>query len=289
MAASGTVTVEEVTGGKSLVRLTELPQALHGRDPRWAPPVMAWERYRLDVHRNPYFETGDAVYLLARRLGQPAGRIVAHLPAPGAEGRFGFWTVVDQRDVAAALVDAAQAWLRDKGCTSMTGPVSFTEDDELGVQVAGYDGPGLTGRPWHPPHEARLLSELGFEPVSDRPTWRLPVVGGDVALPPGDDLPGQAGPYADRRLVLDGVGAVPDVADALRHSGLRSAWSLAKRARRADWDTCTVVRCMVDPGVGVPALQAAAAAAGYETVTAPWSPDAAADPDAVHRIYRRRW
>lgn len=283
------VAVEEVSGGKALVRLTELPQALHGRDPRWAPPVMAWERYRLDVHRNPYFERGDAVYLLARRLGQPAGRVVAHLPEPGAEGRFGFWSVVDDARVADALVDAAEAWLRDQGCTSMTGPLSFTADDEPGVQAGAYDVPGVTGRPWHPPHEARLLAELGFEPVAERPTWRLPASGGEVRLPPSDDVPGQAGPYADQRLVLDGVAAVPDVAGALRDSGLRSAWSLAKRARRADWDTCTVVRCTVDPAVGVPALQAAAGAAGYREVIAPWSPDPTAEPETVHRTYRRRW
>lgn len=250
---------------------------------------MAWERYRLDTRRNAYFERGDAVYLLARRLGQPAGRVVAHVPEPGAEGRFGFWTVIDDLAVATALVDVAQAWLRDQGCTSMTGPWSFEADDEPGVQADGYGAPGVTGRPWHPPHEARLLAELGFEPVTDQPTWRLPADGGGAGLPPSGAVPGQAGPYADRRLVLDGVAAVPDVAGALRQSGLRSAWSLAKRARRADWDTCTVVRCTVDAAVGVPAVQAAAHAAGYRQVIAPWSPDPGAEPETVHRLYRRQW
>ncbi len=286
---SGAVTVEEVTGGKALVRFTELPQALHGRDPRWAPPVMAWERYRLDAHRNPYFELGDAAYLLARRLGQPAGRVVAHVAEPGGEGRFGFWTVIDDIGVATALVEAAQRWLHGQGCTSMTGPLSYVEDDEPGVQVAGFEHAGVTGRPWQPPHEAALLEALGFEAVAERPTWRLRALGGECALATGDDVPGQAGPYADRRLVLDGAAAVPDVAAALRTAGLRSAWSLAKRARVGDWEACTVVRCDVDPAVAVPALRAAAGAAGYREIIAPWSPDPLAEPEAVHRRYRLTW
>lgn len=281
--------VEEVTGGKALVRFIELPAALDGEEPGFAPPVMAWERYRLDPRRNPFFEAGDGAYLLARRLGRPVGRVTAHIGSPGGEGRFGFWWVDDDAGVAAALVGAARAWLTEQGCSSMSGPYSFTADEEAGVQVAGHDVPGVTGRPWHPPHLARLLEGAGFEAVEDRPTWRLPTTEHGPSLSPGGDPPGQAGAYGDHRLVLDGIAAVPDVAGALRTTGLRGAWSLAKRAKSAEWETCTVVRCTADPAVAVPALQAAAGRAGYREVIAAWSPDPTAPPEAVHRTYRLRW
>lgn len=271
------VTVEEVTGGKALARFTELPQALHGDDDRFAPLVMAWERYRLDRRRNPGLESTAAAYLLARRLGRPVGRIAVY-----EDGRFGSWWLDDDRGVAEALVDAARAWLTEHGCTSMEGP-------DAGVQVAGHDVAGVTGRPWHPPHLAGLLEELGFEAVADHPTWRLPTTESGPELPPSDDVPGEAGSYADPRLVLDGIAAVPDLAPALRSAGLRSAWSLAKRARAGDWDTAVVVRCTADPAVVVPALQGAAGRAGYTAVIAPWSPDPAAAPEAVHRTFRLRW
>lgn len=270
------VTVEEVAGGKALARFAELPQALHGDDPRFAPMVMAWERYRLDRRRNPYFDSGDAAFFLARRLGRPVGRIAVY-----DDGRFGSWWVDDDLAVAEALVDTARGWLSEQGCTSMEG--------EEPLQVDGHGVPGVTGRPWHPPHLTRLLEELGFEGVADRPTWRLPVVGAGSALPLSDDVPGEAGSYADPRLVLEGIAAVPDLSDALRSAGLRSAWSLAKRARAGRWDTAVVVRCTDDPAVTVPALQAAARRAGYREVVAPWSPSPAEAPDTVHRVYSLGW
>ena len=282
------VSVEEVGGGKGLVRFTELPQALHGTDPRFAPPITAWERYRLSRYRNPYVRDAEVALLLARRGGQPVGRIAAHLAAPGEEGRFGFWACPDDLEVATALVDAAREWLREHDCTSMAGPWSFEPHDEPGLLVAGHDVAGTTGRPWRPASEAQVLqAALGDATVVDEHrTWRLATSDAAPVLPPGGPAPGQAGPYADPRITLEGIAAVPDVSDVLRTTGLRSAWSVARRARERAWEGCTVVRCDLDPAVAVSSLLGAAGRAGYRWAIVPWSPDPDAPPETVHRTYR---
>ncbi len=282
------VDVEEVTRGKALARFMDLPAVLHGDDGRFAWPVLAWERYRLDPHRNPYFESGDAAYLLARRLGRPAGRITAHVDEPGGDGRFGFWCVPDDAEVAAALVDAAAGWLAEQGCSSMTGPTSFTPEDEEGVLVDGFDVPGTTGRPWHPPSQAAALDALGFAAVRHIPRWRLRARDTGSERPVAGDPPGHAGGHADPRLVLDGIAAVPDLSGALRGASLRGALRLARRVRAAAWTTATIVRIEDDPARAVPALLTSAARAGYETVISPWSPDPDLPPETVHRVYSRR-
>lgn len=288
----GVVTVEEVAGKAALRRFRELPFALHRDDPRWAPPVLAFEHWRLDPHRNPFFELGDAAYFLARDGGRPAGRITAHVAEPDStDGWFGFFDVTEDPAVAAALLDAAQEWLVGRGCTSMTGPCSFTAGIEAGVLVDGFDVPGVTGRPWHPQWYAAALEAWGLEPAGDVPTWRLPATPDPSAprLALGGDPPPHAGSYADPRLVLTGdgvaVAAVPDLAEALRMAGLRSAWRLARRARERAWDGCTIVRLDGDAAVAVPALVAAAADAGYRWVVSPWAPDGRR-PEAVHRTWR---
>jgi hypothetical protein len=282
------VLVEEVTGGKSLHRFTELPIVLQGDDPRFAWPVLTWERYRLDPRRNPYFEHGDGCYLLARRRGRPVGRVTAHVDEPAGAGRFGFWCLEDDETVAHALVDAASDWLREHGCRSIEGPTSFTTAEEEGVLVAGFDAHGTTGRAWHPRHHAALLEALGFATVRHVPRWRLPAVDSGHDRPLGDDPPGHAGRHHDRRLVLEGIAAVPDVSGALRGASLRSSWALARRLRAAEWDTATIVRVDDDPAESVPALCSAAARAGYRWVISPWSPDPGAAPETVHAVYSRR-
>ena len=282
------VTVEEVSGRAAFKRFLELPYMLHREEFRWSPPLIAYDRWRLDPHRNPFFDEGDAVYLLARRHGKPSGRLTAQVAHDGDEsGWFGFYDIVDDEESAAALLAEAGRWLEGKGCTSITGPASLTLDDEAGVLVDGFDVAGTTGRPWQPPWYATHLVAAGLSAVDgeDRRTWRLSAIAGDP-IEPADDLerPALAGPHADPRLLVRSVSgsivAVPDLGIA-RNSPLQ----LAKRARRRDWEGCTVVSCNGDPSALVPLVQRAAGAAGYRWVIAPWSPDPKAKPETVHRIF----
>lgn len=280
------VAVEEVAGAAARRRFVDLPHVLDGADSRFAPLVLAWERYRLDRHRNPYLGEADWVLLLARRGGRPVGRISAHVAEGAAEGGFGHWWVADDAAVADTLLDAASSWLAERGCTSMAGPVTFTADQEEGVLVEGGAVPGLTGRPWHPPHLAALLAAWGLEEAERLPRWRLPVPSREeaAASPPRSRAPdGPAGPYADPRLVLPDATAVPDVSQVLRGRGALTA---ARRARAGSWTTAVVVGRPNAPHISVPALLEVAGAAGYHELVSPWTPDDAL-PETVHATFTR--
>ncbi|MDQ2648093.1 MAG: hypothetical protein M3Z03_00905 [Actinomycetota bacterium] len=285
------ITVAEVDGRKELARFAELPQALHGDDERFAPPVMAWERYRVDQRRNPYFERGEAGLFLARQGGRLVGRIAAHVPADGGEGRFGFWALVDDGDVAAALLEAARSWLAERGCAGMRGPLSFDDGDEPGVLVEGFHAPGRTGLPWHPPSDHHRLEAAGARRVATTPMWTIELDPASPRSTPAGEraTPPQAAGYGDPALVLDGIEAVPDVAGALRSTDLRRAWRLARRARQRDWDEAVVVACTGDPSEQVPRLAVAAASAGYRRLVAPLAPDMDAPPAVVHARYQLQW
>lgn len=271
---------------------------LHHDEPRWTPGVRAWEQWRLDARRHPYFHRGDAAYLLARRGGAPVGRIAAHVASTDATaGWFGFFDVPDDDSVTVALLDAAQTWLDEQGVTSMTGPVSWTADEDFGVPVVGTEHPGVTGRSWRPAWYAQRLRSAGLEPGEQRSTYRLgtdtgrPVeapVEAPVDSAPDGETPAQAGRYADRSLVLDGIAAVPDVSSTLATASVRTAWRVARDARTRSFDTAVCVRCDGDPSVLVPRLRQAAAASGYRWLLAPWAPEPA-EPERVHQVFSRTW
>jgi hypothetical protein len=95
-------------------------------------------------------------------------------------------------------------------------------------------------------------------------------------------LPRTSDPFRDPRLEVDGIVAVPDL------TGAGTGLTLARKARRREFDGATVVRCDDDPAVLVPRLMDAAARAGYRWLVAPWSPDPSAPPETVHCLYLER-
>ena len=286
---SGVVTIEPVESKAALRRFTDVPYLLHRHDERWSPEVRAYRSWRLDARRHPYFDDGDAAFLLARREGHPIGRIAAHLPRRGdVDGWFGFFDGPDDLAVTRALLDAARRWLEGEGATSMTGPVSWRPEEEFGVPVLGVEHRGLTGRPWRPAWYADQLVAAGLEPGAVRHTYRL-AAGGDSAAvgapaPAGSEPPPHAGRYADPALVLDDIAAVPDVTTVLSAASFRSAWRDARRARQRRFDTAVCVRCDGPPEVLVPRLLAAAGQAGYRWVITPWAPPGH-EPETTHQVF----
>lgn len=288
--ASSLVTVEPVEGKAQLRRFRDVPYLLHGDDERWNPGVRAFESWRLDARRHPYFDEGDAAYLLARDRGRPVGRIAAHRARPDdPEGWFGFFDAPDDDAVVGALLEAAEAWLRGEGAESMTGPVSWTPDEAFGTMVAGHELPSITGRPWQPGWYADALRRAGLVGGDVRYSYRLATDDAMSGAPTPIDVdpPPHAGGYADPALVLDGIAAVPDVSSTLAGASFRSAWRVAARARREGFDTAVCVRCDGDPAVLVPRLLAAASAAGYRWLVAPWAPSGV-EPETAHQVFSRR-
>lgn len=296
--------IEEVAGRAAFRRFLELPFRLHAAHPHWRAPLPASERRRLTPRMNPFFGRGDAAYFLARRGSVDVGRVTAHVRHPGDQGWFGFFEVDVEGEadggsaVATALLERAGRWLAERECTTATGPVSFTEDEELGVLVAGHDHDGLTGRPWTPVAYAVLLSGRGSV-AAEVATYVLDLQDAGVAdlasaavpavAPAAVAVPAGWAPTADPALAVavEGAGvavAVPNVAGSIAGAGVRSAWSLAKRARTRDWEGAVVLALDGPADVLVPALAQAATGAGYRWLASPWSPDDRT-PSLVHRTF----
>ncbi len=127
----------------------------------------------LSRRKNPFFEHAEAAYLLAERDGAVVGRIAAIANRLHNEfhhdrvGFFGFFETVQDQAVANALLDAAAAWLRQRGFDTMRGPASFSTNDESGVLVNGFDTPPVLMMPHNPPYYLTLFERAGFQKAMD--------------------------------------------------------------------------------------------------------------------------
>ena len=117
------VEVKPVRSRRDRRAFIELPFRLHASAEQWVPPLRIERRLFLSPRFNKWFKHAEAELFLARRDGRVVGRMSAQIDRNFNEfqgndwGMFGFLELEDDPEAAAALLDAAAAWLPSAGAT----------------------------------------------------------------------------------------------------------------------------------------------------------------------------
>ena len=159
------VTIKEVVSKKDLKRFVHFPNEFYKDNKYYVPTLESGDLDTLDPKKNHAFEFCEGKYWLALdEKGKLVGRIAGIINRKYNEkigkpqARFGFMDFVDDNAVVDALFDTVEAWAREKGMTSMNGPLGFLEFDASGVLVAGFDElPTAYGKYNYPYYEPQLL------------------------------------------------------------------------------------------------------------------------------------
>ena len=168
-------------------RFVGLPFALYRENPQWCPPLRRDVALAMDRERHPFYRHSDAAFFLAEEGGRSLGRIAVmeNRNFNAARGRsdafFYFFESSDDHQVAAALIDAAADWARDRRLETLVGPKGFLPGDGLGVLVEGFEHPVPMGVPFHHPYYDGLLNGCGLAKETDYLSGRL---GETQILPP---------------------------------------------------------------------------------------------------------
>jgi hypothetical protein len=169
-------------GGK-LEPFLEVVSYIYRSDPNYVRALDFDMKQRLSK-KNPFFEHAEGVILTAHRNGFCVGRATAqidraHLALHRDDaGFFGFFDTIDDEEVAKALLDAAAAWLRERGMKRMRGPFSLGINEETGCLVDGFDTPPMILMQHHLPYQGGLIEKAGLAKLKDVYAWRYVV--GDI-------------------------------------------------------------------------------------------------------------
>ena len=147
----------------------------------FVPPLIMDEVNTLSPDANPAFEHCSAQAFLAFRDGRIVGRLTAIIndlvnrKAGVKAMRFGFVDFIDDAEVVDALFSAAQEWGRKRGCTSIIGPMGFSDLDHEGMLIEGFEEMGtmatIYNHSYYPAHMARM----GFEKDVDWVEYRIKI------------------------------------------------------------------------------------------------------------------
>ncbi|MDD5581647.1 MAG: GNAT family N-acetyltransferase [Candidatus Marinimicrobia bacterium] len=157
------------------------PWKIYKKDPNWVPPLISEQKKFFNKKKNPYLKHSEAQLFLAYRSQQVIGRISAHTNTRHNQfhhdrtGFIGFFECINSRRAAQALFNAAELWLKERGCDKIWGPENFSINDTVGLLIQGFDSAPVFEMTYNPKYYIRLFEESGFKKIQDLYAWRIDV------------------------------------------------------------------------------------------------------------------
>jgi GNAT superfamily N-acetyltransferase len=129
--------------------------------------------------KNAAFEFCEAEYFLAYKEGKVVGRVAAIINHRAndtwkkREVRFGWIDFIDDPEVSRALLLTVENWGRQKGMTTIVGPLGFTDMDAEGMLVEGFDQLGTMATIYNYPYYPEHMQRLGYQKDADWVEYKL--------------------------------------------------------------------------------------------------------------------
>ena len=173
-----TIEIREHTPGEDVSDFVEAAYVVFADDPAFVPPLEFELKERLSPKHNPFFKRGEAALFTAWKDGALVGRISASFDREWLSlwndetGHFGFFDTIDDEEVAKALLDRAEAWLREKGMKRALGPMGLYANEEIGILIEGHEFPPQLSMSHSRAWQAGLCDANGYTKAKDLFCWR---------------------------------------------------------------------------------------------------------------------
>ena len=138
------------------------------------------EMSTLDMSKNPMGKYAKCEkYLAYNEKGEIVGRVaaiindIANRDWDHAEVRFGWMDFIDDKEVSKALIEAVIAFGRKYGMKQISGPLGFTDFDNEGCVVEGFDDISSFNLKYNYPYYQDHFEALGFGKVNDWLEYRI--------------------------------------------------------------------------------------------------------------------
>lgn len=155
---------------------------LYGDCPYYVPDLESDIRSFFNPKKNPGLAFCDVQPFVAYdRDGNTVGRIAAVINHHANEKwnvsnvRFCFIDFIDDINVTSALFRAVEDWGRERGMSSVQGPMGITDFDKEGMLIDGFDEMGSIITIYNFPYYPRHLEKLGYEKEVDWINIRIDV------------------------------------------------------------------------------------------------------------------
>ena len=183
--AKSQLVIKPISSKADRAAFVDLAYRLNAADQNWVPNLRSEEISKFTPGKNPFFGHARVQLFLAYRDGRPVGRISAHidelaLKQPAAQGMgpgTGNWGAIEaeSEDVARALIETAEGWLRDQGMTRVLAPMNLSVWEEPGIQTLGHDHPPMVMMAHHNAAYQSWIERTGYAPAKTLRTYEVDI------------------------------------------------------------------------------------------------------------------
>ena len=159
--------VQEVKTRKQKRDFLSFPIRLYKGCPYYGPNLYGDEKRLFDPNYF-YYQTCEAVFYNCYRDGKMVGRIGGILQKAANEKwnqkrvRFTRFDLIDDLEVAKALLGAVEDWAKAKGMDEVFGPMGFSDMEKEGLLIEGFEEPTTLGENYNYAYYQTLLEQCGY-------------------------------------------------------------------------------------------------------------------------------
>lgn len=136
--------------------------------PQAIPDLISDELGTFNPEKNPAYRYCSVKQFLAYKDGKCVGRIAGIISHAANEKwntkriRFSRVDFIDDKEVSTALFRAIENWGRSEGLEEIHGPLGFSDMDQEGMLIEGFDQEGMFITIYNHPYYIKHLEELGY-------------------------------------------------------------------------------------------------------------------------------
>lgn len=176
-----TVVTKEVLNKKDLKKWVDFPNKLYKNVEAYVPFLMMDEMDTFTPAKNPAYAFCETKLFLAYKDNKIVGRIGALInnSANSKWGtnaiRFTRFDFVDDYEVSKALFDEVIKWGKERGLSSVMGPIGFTDMDHEGMLVEGFEEFNMSITFYNHPYYIKHMEKLKLKKDVDWVEYKLTV------------------------------------------------------------------------------------------------------------------
>ncbi len=173
------IEIKEITSKRDKKKFFKFAIDLYKGNPHACPDMYMDEFPEFDPEQNDAFRFAECRMFLAYKDGKIAGRI-AGIWHKGVNEKFGYkqlrftrFDVIDDFEVTKALFGKLFDWAKELGMTEIIGPMSFSDVNEEGMLIDGFDKDSTYIEIYNYPYFVEHMEKLGAYKVVDWNAFRI--------------------------------------------------------------------------------------------------------------------